>query len=136
MKIFYISKRSYSCKRFKTRKYFTFAKDVTPCCCPVILTPCTSCRTWRFVTVSWMPVKSTQKVHKLATKSAIIGYRSIGQFYSFETDLKITVRKGGVKNPKVGKVKMDKQIIYHVTAPMSGPFLKSRFDRSSFAKLP
>ena len=31
-----------------------------------------------------------------------------------------------MKNPKVGKVKTDKQIIYHVTAPMSGQFLKSR----------
>ena len=109
---------------------------VTPFSYPAILTPCTSCRTWRFVTVSWMPVKSTQKVHKLATKSAIIGYRSIGQFYSFETDLKITVRKGGVKNPKVGKVKMDKQIFDHVTARMSGQFSKSRSDRSSLAKSP
>ena len=41
---------------------------------------------------------------------------------------------GGVKNPKVGKVKTGKQIIYHVTAPMSGQFLKSRSDRSSLAK--
>ena len=29
-------------------------------------------------------------------------------------------------NPKVGKVKMDKQIFDHVTAPMSGEFSKSR----------
>ena len=36
-----------------------------------------------------------------------------------------------MKNPKVGKVKMGKQIIYHVTAPMSGQFLKSRSDRSA-----
>ena len=48
----------------------------------------------------------------------------------------VYVGKGGVKNPKVGKVKTGKQIIYHVTAPMSGQFLKSRSDRSSLAKLP
>ena len=45
-------------------------------------------------------------------------------------------RQGGVKNPKVGKVKTGKQIIYHVTAPMSEQFLKSRSDRLSLAKLP
>ena len=31
---------------------------------------------------------------------------------------------------------MGKQITYHVTAPMSGQFLKSRSDRSSLAKMP
>ena len=49
-------------------------------------------------------------------------------------------RRGGCylgrrKNPKVGKVKTGKQITYHVTAPMSRQLLKSRSDRSSFAKL-
>ena len=39
-----------------------------------------------------------------------------------------------MKNPKVGKVKTGKQIICHVTAPMSGQFLKSRSEDSSFAK--
>ena len=43
---------------------------------------------------------------------------------------------GGVKNPKVGEVKTGKQIIYHVTAPISGQFLKSRSDHSSLAKVP
>ena len=42
--------------------------------------------------------------------------------------------QGGVKNPKVGKEKMDKQIIHHVTAPMSEQFSESRSDRQFFAK--
>ena len=45
-----------------------------------------------------------------------------------------TCYQGGVKNPKVGKVKTGKQIVYHITAPMSGQFSKSRSDRSSLAK--
>ena len=43
---------------------------------------------------------------------------------------------GWSEKPKSWKSKTDKQIIYHVTAPMSGQFLKSRSDRSSLAKLP
>ena len=42
---------------------------------------------------------------------------------------------GQSENPKVGKVKTGKKIIFHVTAPMSGQFLKSRSDRLSLAKL-
>ena len=45
-----------------------------------------------------------------------------------------TIHEGRVKTTKVGKVKTDKQIIYHVTAPMSEQFLKPRSDRSSLAK--
>ena len=56
-----------------------------------------------------------------------IGPRAVGYMY---------LTACGVKNPKIGKVKTDKQITYHVTAPMSGQFLKSRSDRSSLAKLP
>ena len=36
-----------------------------------------------------------------------------------------------MKNPKIGKEKTGNQIVYHVTAPMSGQFSKSRSDRSS-----
>ena len=46
------------------------------------------------------------------------------------------VEYGGVKKTKVGKVKTDKQIIYHVTAPMSGHFFNFKSDRSSLAKSP
>ena len=40
-----------------------------------------------------------------------------------------------MKNPKVGKVKMSKQTTYHVTAPMSGQFLKSRDARDERSDL-
>jgi len=43
---------------------------------------------------------------------------------------------GGVKNPKNGKIKTGKQIIHHVTALISGQFLKYLSDCSSLPKLP
>ena len=49
------------------------------------------------------------------------------QFFQLFTFTASTV--GRSENPKVGKVKMDKQIVYHVTAPMSEQFSESRSDR-------